>query len=434
MSGNSATSSVAGDSQVLESKLLMRRVTRMTNNTWRGNPMSFLMSGVKSVVESSTSAQSNPEGAVIVSKDLKSTHGDTVKIDMLHKLKGLAVMGERNVEGKEEGLMRSQFSIRIDQYRKPVYGGSRMAQQRRGYSLRKASRIALDEWWRDYYSEMFFAHLGGARGRYYEDDLILPPVEPQFSPEGEPLDELAENYVNPLMPPTYDRHFYAGAANRIDGGGGVGNGLLPTDTMDIATCKRVGVALQTMAYPLGAITLESGDKPMGTDPLYIGLLTPEQFKDVEDSSPQFAQLQANARERVKGFNHELFKNDCFMIENVLWKKYFCPIRHYAGDVMQVSNNDQNATVTDVQVPGNVPQVDRAMILGRQATALALAGDTNGEIFKTDEDEFDAKDKHRTIMRWMGGMKKVRQRTRSNKAYDMGVVVIDSASRSVNNNA
>jgi len=433
MSGNtSATASVAGDSQVLESKLLMNRVTRMTNNTWKGNPMAFLMSDVKSVINSPESAQSSPEGAVICTKDLKSTHGDTVKIDMLHKLKGLAVMGEKMVEGKEEGIMRSQFSIRIDQYRKPVYGGSRMAQQRRGYSLRAASRIALEEWWKDYYNEMFFAHLAGARGRFDEDDLILPPIEPDFAGM-EPQDELAMNYVNPLKPPTFDRHFYAGQADRIDGGGGVGNGLLPTDTMDFATCKRVGVALQTQAYPLGAISLSAGDKPMETEPLYVGLMTPEQFKDVEDSSPNFAQLQANARDRVKGFNHELFRNDCFMLENILWKKYFCPVRHYAGDVVRVSNNDRDATTTDVQVPANVPQIDRAMILGRQAAAIALAGDTNGEIFKTDEDEYDANDKHRTVMRWMGGMAKVQQRTRSGKLYDMGVAVIDSASKPVRNN-
>ena len=122
-----------------------------------------------------------------------------------------------------------------------------------------------------------------------------------------------------------------------------------------------------------------------------------------------------------------------MLENILWKKYFCPVRHYAGDVVRVSNNDRDATTTDVQVPANVPQIDRAMILGRQAAAIALAGDTNGEIFKTDEDEYDAKDKHRTVMRWMGGMAKVQQRTRSGKLYDMGVAVIDSASKPVRNN-
>lgn len=424
---DSATTSRAGDSQVLESKLLMNRVTRMTSNTFNGNPMAFLMSDVKSVVESPKSAQSSPEGAVLLSKDLKSTHGDTVKIDMLHKLNGRAVMGERTIEKKEEGIMRSQFSLRIDQARKPVYGGSRMAQQRRGYPLRRAARMSLDEWWKDYYGELFFQHLAGARGSYYEDDMIFEPREPMFS-DGLPTDEFSEDYVNDLMPPTFDRHFFAGSASSIDGG----NPLTPTDTMDIETLKRIGVALQTMPYPLGAISLSDGDKPVNTDPIYVGLLTPEQFKDVEDSSPEFAQLQSNARNRVSGFNHELFKNDCFMLENILWRKYHCPIRWYANDVMKVSNNDADATTTTSQVPANVPQVDRAMILGRQALALALAGDTNGIVFHTDEEEFDMGDKYRYALRWMGGMKKVRQRTRSNKAYDVGVIAIDSVSKPVTN--
>ena len=422
---DSATASRAGDSQTLESKLLMNRVTRMTNNTFNGNPMAFLMSDVKSVVESPESAQSSPDGAVVLSKDLKQSHGDTVKIDMLHKLKGRAVMGERNIEGKEEGLMRSQFSLRIEQVRKPVYGGSRKAQQMRGYPLRRASRLALDEWWKDYYGELFFQHIAGARGKYYEDDLIFEAREPTFV-DGLPTDEFSEDYVNDLMPPTADRHFFAGSADSIDGG----NPLTPTDTMDLDTLKRVGVSLQTMAYPLGAISLSKEDKPVNTDPIYVGLLTPEQFKDVEDSSPEFAQLQANARERVRGFDHELFKNDCFMIENVLWRKYHCPIRWYADDVMNVSNNDKDATVTTSQVPSNVVQVDRALILGRQALALALAGDTNGTVFKTDEEEFDMGDKYRYALRWMGGMRKARQRTRSGKAYDVGVLAIDSVSKPV----
>lgn len=424
---DSATSSRAGDSQVLESKLLMNRVTRMSNNTFNGNPMAHLMSDVKSVVDSAKSAQSSPEGAVVVSKDLKSTHGDTVKMDMLHKLKGRAVVGERNIEGKEEGLMRSQFSLRIEQLRKPVYAGSRKAQQMRGYSLRKASRNALDEWWKDYYGEQFFMHLAGARGKYYEDDLIFEPREPIFA-EGMPQDEFSEDFVNNLMPPTHDRHFFAGTADSIDGT----NPLTPTDTMDLDTLKRVGVSIQTMAYPLGAISLSKDDKPVNTDPLYVGLLTPEQYKDVEDSAPEFAQLQANARERVRGFDHELFKNDCFMIENVLWRKYFCPIRWYADDEMNVSNNDNAASVTTSQIPGNVPQVDRALILGRQAIALALAGDTNGTVFHTDEEEFDMGDKYRYALRWMGGLKKIRQYTRSGKAYDAGVIAIDSVSNPVTN--
>ena len=422
---DSATASRAGDSQVLESKLLMRRVTRMTSNTFNGNPMAFLMSDTKSVVESESSAQSDPEGAVLLSKDLKESHGDSVKIDMLHQLKGRAVMGERNITDKEEGILRSQFSLRIDQARKPVYAGSRMAQQRRGYPLRRASRLALDEWWKNYYGELFFYHMAGMRGKYYEDDIIFEPREPEFG-DGMPLDEYSEDFVNDLMPPTFDRHMFAGSADSIDGA----NPLTPTDTMDLETLKRAGVKLQTMSYPLGAIRLATDEKPMDTDPLYVGLLTPEQFKDVEDSSPEFAQLQANARDRVRGFNHELFKNDCFMIENVLWRKYFRPIRSYAGDIINVSNNDKDATVTQAQVPGNVPQVDRAMILGRQALALALAGDTNGIVFHTDEEPFDMNDKYRYALRWMGGLRKIRQRTRSGKAYDTGVMVIDSVSNAV----
>jgi len=420
MDGLSSTQ--AGDSQVLESKIMMATVLRQETATVRGNPVALLSSEVSSTIESPESSQSNPYAPVIVDKQLNDYHGDTVKVDAAHPLIGEAIMGDRKARDSEEGIDRSQMSVMIDQTRKPVEAGSRMTAQRRGYNVPKLAERLLNDWYKRYMTERFFSHLAGARSTWQSKGSILANVEPTFR-DGRALDNTSAQYTNDITPPTALRRFFAGAADSISH---TANPIQQTDTLDFDSLRRMCVTIAEGDYPLQAALLSNEDNKIGMDPMYFGFLTPTQFDDAIQSDPNYDANRARAITATKGYDHPIFRNECFMIENVLFFKYYHPRRWTTGDTILYREDTRLGNVQEDVVPANVLQVDRGFIIGAQALFQCYAGDTTGAVFQTNYGMDDYDDKEGICLRFMEGMRKTVQHDIDGYAYDVGVATIDSA--------
>lgn len=417
-----AQSTTAGDNQIRASNLLFAEVNRIEKASFHNKAINFMMGNPSSVIASGNAkAQSNRGAPVTLIRDLsKNTGGDTVEMSLTHRLVGRPTMDNDYLEGKEELTTRSTYQIKIGLYRKAVGSGGSMDQQRRTYNLVKLGRVELKDYYPRLKSELMWYHLAGARGKYMADDMILPPMEPT-DPQADA--ELAPTYVNPLLAPTYNRHFYAGGADSIDGS--VTTELTTASQLDEETIERIAVELKEMSSPPRASQLTMQKTQAESDPFYFLFVTSRQMADFKRTATRYLEWVQNAKARVAGFNHPLFNSSGFMVENIYVTEYFCPIRWYEGDLVPVSNNDAAATVSMQQVPPGVT-VDRAILVGAQALGMAIGATAPGRTFGMHKEEYDHGDKTRQSIKWMAGLKKVRFQNRQGWNYDYGTITLDTA--------
>ena len=161
------------------------------------------------------------------------------------------------------------------------------------------------------------------------------------------------------------------------------------------------------------------------DPWYVLNVTPRQWNDwyISTAGKDWQTMTANAMNRSKGFNHPLFKGQCAMWRNILVRQYGgMPIRFYTGDSVTVCNNDDAATTTTATAATNI---DRAILLGGQALAMAF-GAQNGGSFNYHEEKEDHDNTTEISISWVNGMKKIRFANRNGRINDLGVMVLDTA--------
>jgi N4-gp56 family major capsid protein len=359
--------------------------------------------------------QSQATAPIVKVNDLTKNHGDSVSVDVVHQLTDIPVMGDGHIGGREEALSGSSHSVKINAGAKSTKDFSIMAQQNVGYDLKQLGRAELINYYDRFTEERAIYHLAGARGSYGSkgkdaSNLIIPfDTNPSFK----------ELMVNDVTPATYGRAIYGGDATSI-------GDISATDTLDIATLRRVSQNLEETHAPILPVDLSSEDKPMDTEPFYIMYVTPAQWTTLQATASDFNQLVANATTRGNGFNHQLFKGECLMFDNILVKKYFKPVRFYEGDEVIVSNDNKLATTTTEQVANGV-NIDRAILVGGQALAIANGKDgVNDGNFTIFGERIEANRKHRNTLTWVDGVSKIRFADKQGYINDRGVMTIDTA--------
>lgn len=359
--------------------------------------------------------QTEAGAPVVMVNDLSKGAGDTVEVDLFHNLSKKPTMGDKKIEGRGESLDKVTFELSINQGRHNVDAGGRMSQQRTKHNLLQVARTMLGSYFNDLQDEIATYHLAGARGSWMPDDLIVPTEDdPEFS----------EIMVNPVTPPTYDRHFFGGDATSL-------GQLDPTDTLTLAKIDELALFLEEMAHPIKPVKFEA-DQLRNEAPFYVLFVTPRQWNDLwEDlqtkssTKESVASLIANAVNRSQGFKHPLFQGDRLMWRNILIRKYSKPVRFTTGDVVKVSKNDKQATITDTEISANIT-IDRAILLGGQALANAYGKTTSGAQFKMTTKQVDHDNGRETSIAWMNGVAKVRFEEKSGRVNDYGVAVVDTA--------
>jgi N4-gp56 family major capsid protein len=352
-------------------------------------------------------------GAPIVRvTDLESSAGDEVTVDIFHQLRQKPVMGDKIIAGKGANLKYASFSLKIDQGRTLVDAGGRMSQQRTKHNLKMTAKTLLSPYYNRLADQISLVHLAGARGDHNDADWILPLASDV---------DFAEIMVNPVTPPTFDRHFYGGSGATsiatLDG----------ADLFALSAVDRLRLALDEMAFPLQPIRME-GD-PMAEDsPFHCLWITPRQWYDfwTSTSGSDWRALQANAFERKNNFNHPIFKGDAVMWNNILVKKQPRPIRFNAGTVVTVCTNSVDAATTTSTA---AVRVERAILLGAQAMADAYGatgGAGGGYYFGMNEEVTDHGNRNEMSVAWMNGKAKIRFQGTDGRVNDHGVMVLDTA--------
>lgn len=382
------------------------------NHTRRQNSFVNMMTGAApqaAKADTNKGKNQTEKGAPIVMiKDLQSQAGDTVEMDLFHNLSGLPTMGDKKIEGRGEDLSKTTFELSIDQGRHVVDAGGKMTQKRTKHNLISTAKTLLGNYYNDLQDERAMYHLAGARGSFQADGIIMPLATHE---------EFDEIMVNKVKPATYDRHVFGGDATSFET-------IDPADIMTIDKIDDLALILEEQANPIKHISFEA-DQMANESPFYVLFVTPRQWEDIWASATEkkLLELQARAMKRGQGFNHPVFKGDVIMHRNILVRKYRKPVRFYAGDTVDVCENNKAATVKQVTASTDI---DRAILLGGQALANAYGNTKSGSPFHMFTQPADAGNSTEIYINWMDGCKKVQFKDKQGRLNDFGSMVLDTA--------
>lgn len=343
--------------------------------------------------------------------DLEKSAGDNVTVDIIHKISMKPTMGDKKLAGRGEDLSKAEFDLSINQGRHMVDAGGRMTQQRTKHDFNGIARTMLGSYYNDLEDQIVQTHLAGVRGSYLDTDSILPLADdPEF----------AEIMVNPVTPPTFDRHFYGGDATALDN-------IDAADLFTLTAVDNLALYLDEMAAPMQHVAM-AGDTMANEAPFYILNVSPRQWHDflTSTSGKDWQTLTAAAMKRSEGFKHTIFKGDVAMWRNILVRKMWRPVRMATGSTVSVCTNTDNAGTTSLS-PGVT--VDRAILLGGQALATAYGQSGKkgtGGYFSMHSEKTDHENSSETSISWMNGKAKIRFKDKNGRINDHGVLVLDTA--------
>lgn len=396
---------------------LVRRPTFMNRLTGEAPDMGEVVSKLERM-------QTSPNYPIVRVTDLGKSAGDRVSIDMFNILQGRPVTGDKKLAGRMMSLKSDSLDLTIDQMRGGVDPGGRMTQQRTIHNLRTVGRAGLAGWWARLTDQVKLIHFAGDRGYHNSPDWVVPLASDA---------EFKDIMVNPVLPPTFDKHFYAGGkANHA--------ALTATDILTLDDIDRMRAAIDEMDNPMQPVILP--DDPAGEDePLYVLGISHRMWHYLQNRTGPTAwrTFLMNARERSS--KNPLFAGEPGMWNGILVKKLPRPIRFPLGTGVAVSNNDANATVPGTPpagaiIPatltgapaGTTPAdfaVDRGILFGAQALAEIWGQHSkSGTHMAWHEETSDHDNTYEASISAIGGVGKLRFRNAAGNVIDHGVAVID----------
>ena len=344
--------------------------------------------------------------------DLQKAGGDRITMDMFHIMRGLPAIGDEVIEGRGENMSFSTMDLVINQTRKAATPGGNMTQKRTPHNLRLIARANVADWFARYNDQMCQVHLAGARGTDASIDWIVPlESHARFS----------EYTINPVLPPTDNRYYLAGGAADVSAMG-------VTDALTLEDIDVIAADLREQPLPPMPIKVEM-DLEDNERPLWCMIMTERQWHYIETKTGKnnWRQLVADASLRYQITKHPLFAGSTAMWNGILLKRMSRPIRFAAGDAVKLTNSTTGGT-TSKNVHADVSNVDRALILGGQALAMAWGNKGNPKgPFPMDWSEIlmDHGNKIEMAGGQMEGKKKIRYTGTDGKVTDFGCAVIDS---------
>lgn len=354
--------------------------------------------------------QTEPGSPIVRIQDLEKQPGREVTVDLFHDITKRPTMGDKKLAGRGDTLTSSSHSLKVNQARHMVDDGGKFIQSTTAHNIPEVAKKALRNYWTRFDEETTTYHLLGARGDVMTSELIVPT-------ENDP--EFAEIMVNPVLPPTAGRHFFAGDATSFESIDGL-------DLFSLATLSNLALYLEEMSNPLQKVALTNDKAMYDGDPFYVYFATPRQYRDAMESASgkDFQMMQATAMERSKGFNSPLFKGECFMVNNILVRKMSNRVRFNQGSQVRVCKNDLNAT-EEIKVAGTT--IERGVLLGAQALAVAWGSTKGGtQPFNIHSEPTDHGNTMEFSIQACQGKQALRFRNRDGILNCHGRIIVDSA--------
>lgn len=325
--------------------------------------------------------QSTTDMPIVRVNDLTQTAGDTVRVDCANVIKLRAIMGDENAEGMGAKLDFTYQDVKINMATLPVSAGGKMTQKRFQHDLRTIALSQLKGAIPNFLWQRALVQMAGARGDQDGVDWILPlSTDSQF----------AAQMVNPVMAPTFNRHYVVDGTDLIQGGAQLAN-VDSTDSMKLTHIDSLSAIVSELTLRLMPIKLP-GDPAAGDDPikgvLMVDNLTWNSLVTDTTAGNNIRNWQALAMERARYGNlqnHPLFAGSPFLWNGVLVRRMGdFAVRFNLNGTRQVAHvtqaNRYTATETQVTLP-NVAgfQVNRSLLLGAQALAMCAGVNTQSEV-------------------------------------------------------
>lgn len=375
--------------------------------------------------EATLRKQTTQHMPIVKCQDLGKGKGDEVTFHLLNPTGGYPIMGSAYAEGRGVGMKLSEDKLRVNQARFPIDLGDTMTTIRSPADFRRLGRPVAQQQMDAYVDQSLLVHMAGARG--FQDN-----IEWKIPTETNPL--FAEIMVNRVKAPTKNRHYIADGGNGIKpftvNAGEVD--LATTDLMKMDTVDGVRTWIDQIALPPPPVIFE-GDAAANDSPLRVMLVSSAQY-NLFAADPNFRQLQASAMARAQqAKGHPLFLGEVGLWNGVLIVKMPKPIRFYAGDTIRYCAAKDSETESTCIVPagfGTTHAIDRAILLGGQAVAEAMAASEKSKIpFFWSEKELDHGDKVELLLGCIRGVSKIRfavETGNGTEFTDYGATAIDTA--------
>jgi len=360
--------------------------------------------------------QTSPSYPVIRVTDLSKSAGNSVTVDMFNILQGRPVTGDEKLAGKMMSLTSSSMEVTLNMVRGGVDSGTKLSQQRTLHDLRALAKAGLSGWWARMTDQVKLIHMSGARGSQFTKNWVVPLVT-------DPL--YTSLLVNPVTPPTFDKHFYAGTATSPAT-------LTANDILTLEDIDRLRAVLDDMENPFPPVVLP--DDPAAMDePLYVLAVSHRvwHYLQTRTGPTAWRTFLQNARER--GAKNPLFAGEPGMWNGILIKKLPYNIRFAPGEVVTTCQNVADATTTTSTIDASLGgadtanyAVDRCLLMGGQAVAEVWGmNSASGTHMSWHEETSDHGNCHETSIASIGGWAKLRFRDSDNFLRDHGVAVIDA---------
>ena len=183
--------------------------------------------------------QTSPEFPFVRVTDLNKGMGDTVSVDLFNILQGKPIIGDQRISGLLMNLKSDSMDIKINQRRGGIDAGGRMTQHRTVHNLRTIGRANLEGWWSRYLDQEKLVHAAGNRGSMDTPEWVIPlNTDPDYN----------DIIINPVLPPTFNRHFYAGDATSLDT-------IDNTDILTLQDIDKLRAAIDESDMPLQPVKM-----------------------------------------------------------------------------------------------------------------------------------------------------------------------------------
>lgn len=318
--------------------------------------------------------------------DLETVQGDSIKFDLMMRMRGAPTYGDNIIVGNEEELKYFQDEVKIDQVRKAGSAGGAMSQKRTIRDLRQNARQLTGEYLSEWLDEGFFVYLSG--------DSTFGAINQDA--------KFATTFAgNAVTAPDADHIMYGGAATSKAS-------LTATDKMTAQLIERAAVKTDMLnsvnpdVVRMSPVTAE-GEK------VFVMLMSPFQQYDLRTEVGDLSWSKiAQAAMASEGRMSPVFKGGLGKIANV--------VLHSHASVRRFNNYGAGQNVA----------AGRALLLGRQAGVVAYGKAGNGTRMKWVEESADAGNLINIYCGMITGFKKT---VFNNK--DFGVIAIDTACKDPN---
>jgi hypothetical protein len=327
--------------------------------------------------------QSTTEMPIVQVDELAKGPGTKVQIDCAHVVKLRAVMGDRNAEGMGAELKYSSVDVNIDMATLPVSAGGKMTQQRTPHSMRVNALNQLKGGMPRFRWQRALCHMAGARGEQDGSDWILPlSSDVDFN----------SMMVNPVLAPTYNRHYVVDGGTLIQGGQQLAL-IDTTDKMLLSCIDELAALWDELPVKMAPIQIP-GDDAAGDDPikgvLYVDPLVWDTIITDNTSNNNIRTFQTNALERAAYGNmgaHPLFAGRPLLWNGILVRKMSYGIRWamtnaaattcpFISSANKLTAQETPATLGSASNTTHL--IARSLFLGAQALALASGGNSTSE--------------------------------------------------------